>query len=64
MQIANVTKEQCELHRVEINRRLAEGSVRFARIETRLDSLLQICRLIGGGVLAGIVSIIVILLTN
>jgi len=59
-----VTKEQCELHRQEINRHLTEGSVRFARIETRLDSLLQICRLIGGGVLAGIVSIIVILLTN
>ncbi len=59
-----VTKEQCELHRQEINRRLSEGSVRFARIETRLDSLLQICRLIGGGVLTGIVSIIVILLTK
>lgn len=60
----NVTKTECAGHRAEIDRRLADGSVRFARIETRLDSMIQLGRIIGGGVLTGVVSIIVILLTR
>ena len=60
----NVTQAECERHRAEIGRRLADGNVRFARIETRLDSLLQITRLIAGAVIAGVVSLIVLLLTR
>ena len=59
-----VTRSECEQHRAQIDRRLADGNVRFARIETRLDSLLQITRLIAGAVIAGVVSLIVLLLTR
>ena len=59
-----VTRCECAGHRAEIDRRLADGNVRFARIETRLDSLLQITRIIAGAVIAGVVSLIVLLLTR
>ncbi len=60
----NVTQDECRRHRAEIDRRLADGNVRFARIETRLDSLLQITRIIAGAAIAGVVSLIVLLLTR
>ena len=59
-----VTKAECEQHRAAFEKRLADGNVRFARIETRLDSLLQITRIIAGAVIAGVVSLIVLLLTR
>ena len=59
-----ISRGECERHRAEIARRLADGNVRFTRVETRLDSLVAISRIICAGVLTGVVSIIVILLTN
>ena len=59
-----VTKSECAEHRAEIERRLADGNVRFARIATNLNSLLQITRVIAGAVIAGVVSLVVLLLTR
>ena len=59
-----VKQEECRGHRDDIYRRLNDASVRFTEIETKLDAIIAISKVLGGGVLTGIISIIVIMLTR
>ena len=52
----------CEKHRDEIDRRLNRGEVRFERLETKLDTLIATNKLIAGGVIGGMATIVVTLL--
>ncbi len=57
-----VERNFCEKHRDEIDRRLNQGEVRFERLETKLDTLIATNKLIAGGVIGGIGTIVVTLL--
>lgn len=61
---AYVERGECEQRRVELKERLNEGEVKFARIETQLNSLLAVNKLVGAAVVGGIVTIITLLLTR
>ena len=59
-----VHRDDCAQTHENVNRRLHTGDINFTRIDTQLSSIINIFKLLGGGILTGIISIIVILLTK
>lgn len=59
-----VTKTEYEQNRREVEKRLEEGSVKFAELETTLKSVKSTLNVILGALVSGIGSILVILLTR
>lgn len=61
---AYVERAECTERHAELAERLNAGEVKFARIETQLNSLLAVNKLVGTAIVGGIVTIITILLTR
>lgn len=59
-----VTEEKCEERRKEYCQKLADHETRLAIMESTLEQLTSVSKLILGAVCSGMVSIIVILLTR
>ena len=59
-----VTEEKCEERRKEYGQKLVDHETRLAIIESSLEQLTSVSKLILGAVCSGMVSIIVILLTR
>ena len=59
-----VTEEKYEERRKEYGQKLADHETRLAIIESSLEQLTSVSKLILGAVCSGMVSIIVILLTR
>lgn len=59
-----VTHNQCEEFRKAIDKRLLDGSVKFAELETNMKSVKTTLNLILGTLFTGLGSIVVILLTR
>ncbi len=62
--VAGVSAASCAAKRRELNDRLASANERAAVIETKLDLMLNITRLVLGAVVSGVVTIVVLLLTR
>jgi len=58
------TEEKCEERRKEYGQKLADHETRLAIMESALEQLTSVSKLILGAVCSGMVSIIVILLTR
>lgn len=59
-----VTREQCESHREELEKKILDVSMKVVELETTLKSLVSTNKLILGSLITGMVTIVITLLTR
>ena len=59
-----VTQDECKEYRKECAEKIMNHEIRIVTLETTLEQLVSTCKMIAGSVIAGFITIAVILLTR